>query len=65
MHVKFPALVEHPSGRVTKFLALDKILPRRDFLQASEFVHSFEQLELTYPSGMGLPTRHWPKGAYL
>lgn len=33
MHCRFPALVRHPSGRETRFLALDKVLPRRDFLQ--------------------------------
>lgn len=34
LHVKFPALVPHAtSGRATRFLALDKCLPRRDFLQ--------------------------------
>lgn len=34
MHVKFPAIVTHgDSGKRTKFLALDKILPRRDFVQ--------------------------------
>lgn len=34
IHVKFPALVKHAgSGKETKFLALDKVLPRRDFIQ--------------------------------
>lgn len=34
MHVKFPALVSHASsGKVTRFLALDKALPKRDFVQ--------------------------------
>eukprot|EP01127_Copromyxa_protea_P023902 TRINITY_DN9183_c0_g1_i1.p1 TRINITY_DN9183_c0_g1~~TRINITY_DN9183_c0_g1_i1.p1 ORF type:complete len:634 (-),score=150.53 TRINITY_DN9183_c0_g1_i1:91-1776(-) len=33
LHVKFPALVEHEDGKVTKFLSLDKCLPRRNFLQ--------------------------------
>ncbi|CAN8065397.1 unnamed protein product [Agarophyton chilense] len=33
MHVKFPAIIEHEKGARTKFLALDKILPRRDFVQ--------------------------------
>ncbi|KAI0566555.1 DBR1 Domain containing protein [Gracilaria domingensis] len=33
MHVKFAAIVEHEQGVRTRFLALDKILPRRDFVQ--------------------------------
>ncbi|ETW03109.1 hypothetical protein H310_05535 [Aphanomyces invadans] len=34
MHVKFAAIVPHlPSTNTTKFLALDKCLPNRDFLQ--------------------------------
>lgn len=34
MHVKFAALVKHSDSRKeTKFLALDKVLPRRDFVQ--------------------------------
>lgn len=36
MHVKFPARVRHASGLETRFLALDKVLPRRDFLQILE-----------------------------
>ena len=33
LHVKFAAMVRHHGGGVTKFLALDKCLPRRDFMQ--------------------------------
>ncbi|VEL36114.1 unnamed protein product [Protopolystoma xenopodis] len=34
LHCKFSALVEHPeSDKYTRFLALDKCLPRRDYLQ--------------------------------
>ncbi|KAG1670357.1 hypothetical protein FOA52_000117 [Chlamydomonas sp. UWO 241] len=37
LHVKFPALVPHDGGaRHTRFLALDKCLPGRDFLQVIE-----------------------------
>lgn len=33
MHFKFPAVVPHEGDHRTKFLALDKIVPGRDFLQ--------------------------------
>lgn len=36
MHTKFPAVVQHASGATTRFLALDKCLPGRDFLQVLE-----------------------------
>ena len=33
LHVKFGALVQHEDDSITKFLALDKCLPHRDYLQ--------------------------------
>lgn len=38
LHVMFKALVRHESGRETRFLALDKPLPRRRFLYVEEIV---------------------------
>ena len=34
LHTKFAALVSHGGGGATRFLALDKCLPGRNFLQA-------------------------------
>ncbi len=45
LHVKFPALVEHPDGTETKFLSLDKCLPRRRFLQVLEIGEELEDGE--------------------
>ena len=36
LHCKFAALVQHDGGTVTRFLALDKCLPRRQFLQVQK-----------------------------
>jgi hypothetical protein len=33
MHVQYPAVVDHQDGRFTKFMALDKCLPNRGFVQ--------------------------------
>ena len=33
MHCRFAAIVHHQDGKQTRFLALDKVLPDRDFLQ--------------------------------
>ncbi|MCO5588669.1 hypothetical protein L7F22_042628 [Adiantum nelumboides] len=33
LHTKYAALIQHDGEKITKFLALDKCLPRRDFLQ--------------------------------
>mmetsp|Transcript_40348 Transcript_40348/g.75589 ORF Transcript_40348/g.75589 Transcript_40348/m.75589 type:complete len:424 (-) Transcript_40348:268-1539(-) len=48
LHCKFAALVSHSSGRTTKFLALDKCLPRRDFLQLVDFPDTDKPLKLEY-----------------
>ncbi|XP_076046443.1 lariat debranching enzyme isoform X2 [Oratosquilla oratoria] len=54
LHVKFPALVKHKSEgsetkKATKFLALDKCLPRREFLQVLEVSHNpSKDLSLEY-----------------
>eukprot|EP00808_Paulinella_micropora_P006902 g40411.t1 len=37
LHVKFPAIFDHGHGKTTKFLALDKCLPRRDYMQILDF----------------------------
>ena len=37
LHVKFPAVVTHEQGNTTKFLALDKCLPHRDYMQVLDF----------------------------
>ncbi|XP_058066786.1 lariat debranching enzyme [Anopheles bellator] len=45
LHCKFAALVEHPDGQQTKFLALDKCLPKRRFLQILDIPTPDEQEE--------------------
>ncbi|XP_064457997.1 lariat debranching enzyme A-like [Ornithodoros turicata] len=48
LHCKFAALVKHEDKSCTKFLALDKCLPNRDFLQTLDMDSSDEKLELKY-----------------
>uniref|UniRef100_A0A1B6LZV8 Lariat debranching enzyme C-terminal domain-containing protein n=1 Tax=Graphocephala atropunctata TaxID=36148 RepID=A0A1B6LZV8_9HEMI len=44
LHCKFPAIVSHgPRRGVTKFLALDKCLPKRKFLQILDIDHDAEK----------------------
>ncbi|XP_066260268.1 lariat debranching enzyme [Euwallacea similis] len=43
LHCKFCALIPHPDGSTTKFLALDKCLPRRKFLQIIDVPHDASQ----------------------
>ncbi len=45
LHVKFPAVVDHHNGGQTKFLALDKCLPRRKFLQILDIGDSRDDKE--------------------
>lgn len=41
LHTKFAAIVPHEGGGATRFLALDKCLPRRQFLQVGPLPFSF------------------------
>lgn len=47
LHIKFPAAVQHESSngqsKVTKFLSLDKCLPRRKFLQVLDIPHDSDK----------------------
>lgn len=47
LHVKFAALLNHPSGTSTRFLALDKCLPGRDFLQILDIEPSSTNPQMT------------------
>jgi len=47
LHVKFAALLNHPSGPTTRFLALDKCLPGRDFLQILDIEPSCNDPQMT------------------
>lgn len=42
LHVKFTAHVQHSAEKTTKFLSLDKCLPRRQFLQILDIPHKEE-----------------------
>lgn len=48
LHTKFAALVEHPDGKETRFLSLDKCLPGRQFLQIIDFPDAQGPLEFSY-----------------
>lgn len=48
LHCKFAALVQHEEGAVTKFLALDKCLPGRKFLQIFEIESEPGPFEIQY-----------------
>eukprot|EP00268_Persea_americana_P050913 TRINITY_DN5583_c0_g1_i6.p1 TRINITY_DN5583_c0_g1~~TRINITY_DN5583_c0_g1_i6.p1 ORF type:complete len:328 (-),score=45.16 TRINITY_DN5583_c0_g1_i6:1056-2039(-) len=49
LHCKFPAIVQHgEDGPVTKFLALDKCLPGRNFLQILEIESDLGPYEIQY-----------------
>lgn len=49
LHCKFPAIVQHgEGGPVTKFLALDKCLPGRNFLQVIEIESGPGPYEIQY-----------------
>lgn len=51
LHCKFPALVPHSDTQTTKFLALDKCLPKRLFLQIVDIPHDENsKIELHYDS---------------
>lgn len=49
LHCKFAALVPHSDTQATKFLALDKCLPKRRFLQIVDIPHDESlKIELNY-----------------
>ncbi|KAF7271048.1 hypothetical protein GWI33_016013 [Rhynchophorus ferrugineus] len=49
LHCKFAALVPHDDNTITKFLSLDKCLPRRHFLQIVNIDHNEnEKIQINY-----------------
>ncbi|XP_044761104.1 lariat debranching enzyme [Coccinella septempunctata] len=49
LHCKFAALIPHQNETVTKFLALDKCLPKRRFLQVFDVPHDEnEEIKINY-----------------
>eukprot|EP00002_Diphylleia_rotans_P031783 TRINITY_DN6621_c0_g1_i4.p1 TRINITY_DN6621_c0_g1~~TRINITY_DN6621_c0_g1_i4.p1 ORF type:complete len:179 (+),score=31.42 TRINITY_DN6621_c0_g1_i4:82-618(+) len=48
MHVQFDAQVPHGSGRVTEFLALNKCLDRKPFLETFEIQNQEASREISY-----------------
>ena len=48
LHTKFQARVNHPNGRVTDFLSLDKCLPGRQYLQVIEFPETHGEPRFSY-----------------
>tara|TARA_B110001452_G_C15236869_1_gene428255 strand:+ start:1468 stop:2790 length:1323 start_codon:yes stop_codon:yes gene_type:complete len=48
LHVKFAAAVRHDAQHATRFLALDKCLPGRDFLQLIQIAGDGSPVELKY-----------------
>lgn len=51
LHVKYPAIVRHEDGQKTKFLALDKCLPRRQYLvvlSVGEDVEEGSDIKISY-----------------
>ncbi|RZC39364.1 lariat debranching enzyme, partial [Asbolus verrucosus] len=49
LHCKFAAVIPHSCGKITKFLALDKCLPKRRFLQIVDVPHNPNlKIEINY-----------------